>query len=169
MSQYSKVPFFFPLPNPRITAIEDQLTAITIALFGLLLFLLSAVPLHHNIVRPQVSVTDPYGSDVFSGRPDENFDLWVDRFNRLAQANRWTAAQKRQIVPSFFRGYAETAYNSIPLDTRTDDQFTYDVLVDRMRRRFVPEGSAELHGQTLHNRRQQPGESVTNYAIEIQH
>src|SRR3569832_2016997 len=37
-----------------------------------------------------------------------------------------------------------------------------------MRRRFVPEGSAELHGQTLHNRRQQPGESVTNYAIEIQ-
>src|SRR3569832_503829 len=168
MAQDSKPSTSISLPNPRITAIEDQLTAITNVLQGLPLQPQPAVPQHHNIVRPQVSVTDPNGSEVFSGRPDENFELRVDRFNRLAQANRWTAAQKRQIVPSFFRGYAETAYNSIPLDTRTDDQFTYDVLVDRMRRRFVPEGSAELHGQTLHNRRQQPGESVTSYAIEIQ-
>src|SRR3569832_1326289 len=95
MAQDSKAPFP-PLPNPRITAIEDQLTALTNALQGLPLQPQPAVPLHHNIVRPQVSDTDPYGSEVFSGRPDENFDLWVDRFNRLAQANRWTAAHKRQ-------------------------------------------------------------------------
>src|SRR3569832_2816290 len=120
MAQDSQTPFSNTMPNPSITAIEDQLTAINNALQGLLLQPQPAIPLHHNIVSPQVSVTDPYGSEVFSGRPDENFDLWVDRFNRLAQANRWTAAQKRQIVPSFFRGYAETAYNSIPLDTRTD-------------------------------------------------
>src|SRR3569832_1095792 len=96
MAQDSKVPFSNPLPNPRITAIEDQLTAITNALQGLPLLPQPAVPLHHNIVRPQESVTDPYGSEVFSGRPDENFDLWVDRFNRLAQANRWTAALRRK-------------------------------------------------------------------------
>src|SRR3569832_314581 len=101
MAQDSKVPFP-TLPNPRITAIEDQLAALTNALQGLPLQPQHAVPLHQNLVRPQVSVTDPYGSEGFSGRPDENFELWVDRFNRLAQANRWTAALKRQIVPSFF-------------------------------------------------------------------
>src|SRR3569833_1862134 len=106
MAQDSNVPFSNTLPNPRIMAIEDQLTTITNTLQGLPLQPQPAVPLHHNIVRPQVSqvtVTNPYRSEVFSGRPDENFDLWVDRFNRLAQANRWTNKQKRQKEPSFFR------------------------------------------------------------------
>src|SRR3569832_1328331 len=102
MAQDSKTPFSNPLPNPRITAIEDQLTAITNTLQGLPLQPQPAIPLHHNIVRPQVLVTDPYGSEVFSGRLNNNFDLWVDRFNRLALANRWTEIQNRQIVPSFF-------------------------------------------------------------------
>ena len=108
MAQDSKTPFSNTLPNPRITAIEDQLTAITNTLQGLLLQPQPAVPLHHYIVRPQVSVTDPYGSEVFSGQLDKNFDLWVDWFIRLARTNRWTDIQKRQFVLFFFWGYAET-------------------------------------------------------------
>src|SRR3569832_220716 len=107
MSTNLKATFANSQPHSCLSAIDDQLTIITQALQGLPFQPQPAVPLHHNVVRPQVSITDPYGLEVFSSWLDENFNLWIDCFNRLAQANRWTDMQKRQKVPSFLRGYVE--------------------------------------------------------------
>src|SRR3569832_1440800 len=103
--------------------------------------------LHLNVDQPTpicTSATDASRHEFFTGHADENFDLWLDRLNRLVQANNWDAAQKRLMVPTFFRDFAETAYNSIPLATRTG--LTFDQLTDMLRQRFVPEDSADFYG-----------------------
>src|SRR3569832_1661942 len=70
------------------------------------------------------------------------------------------------MVPTFFRDFAETANNSIPLATRTG--LTFDQLTDMLRQRYVPEDSAEFYGNQLHGRDQKPGEKVLTYALDIQ-
>jgi len=110
--------------------------------------------------------TDAPSNEFFYGRSDENFLLWVDRFNRLAQANGWDDKRKRLTIPTCFRGFAELAYNAIPLDIRTEMKF--NDLVERLTERFVPADNAELKGYLLHNRRQGTSEPVLTYALEIQ-
>jgi len=109
---------------------------------------------------------DTPSNDFFYGRSDENFPLWIDRFNCIAQANGWDDKKKRLTIPMYFRGFAELAYNAIPLDVRTDLKFSD--LVDRLSERFVPTDNAEMGAYLLHNRKQGPSEPVLKYALDIQ-
>jgi len=102
-------------------------------------------------------------NDYFFGRSDDNFELWIDRFNRLSQANGWDDKKKRLLIPTYFRRFAEVAYNTIPLADRT--ALDYKHLVDNMRERFVPTGHKEVKAMQLHTRRQRPQESVLNFAL----
>jgi len=90
----------------------------------------------------------------------------VDRFNRLAQANGWDDKRKKLTIPTYFRGFAELAYNAIPLDIRTEMKF--NDLVERLSERFLHADNAELKGYLLHNRRQGTSEPVLTYALGIQ-
>lgn len=37
----------------------------------------------------------------FAGKPEEDPEDWMDRFERIADANEWDAARKLQIVPAY--------------------------------------------------------------------
>jgi len=102
----------------------------------------------------------------FRGRSDENFDLWLDRFNRHAQAAYWTDEDKRKILPALLRDAAEVIFQGIPIADRPT--MTFDELVVTLRSRFDPAHAAEIRSAQLHHRRQQPGESVLYFSIGIQ-
>jgi len=80
--------------------------------------------------------------DFFYGRSGENFNLWLDRFNRYAQAAEWTEEYKRQLLPKFLRGAAEVVFGGIPADERADLDF--DQVVAILRTRFSPAHSSEI-------------------------
>jgi len=91
----------------------------------------------------------------FSGRSDENLNLWLDRFNRYGQAYDWSDDDKRKILPALLRDAAEVIFNGIPVAQRT--AMSFDDLVDALRQRFNPAHSAEVKSSQLHTRKQLPG------------
>jgi len=104
--------------------------------------------------------------DFFRGRTGENFSLWLDRFNRNAQAWSWTADDKRAVLPSYLRDAAETVFNGIPLEER--ELMTFDEIVTLLRTRFNPAHASEIKSSELHNRRQRIGEPVLDFSVCIQ-
>jgi len=105
-------------------------------------------------------------TDFYYGRSGDNFDIWLDRFDRYGQALEWTDNYKRTVLPTFLRGPAEIVFNGIPADRRSN--LTYNQLTDFLRSRFNPAHTMELRSAELHTRRQHIGEPVQDYAINIQ-
>uniref|UniRef100_A0A915K506 Retrotransposon gag domain-containing protein n=1 Tax=Romanomermis culicivorax TaxID=13658 RepID=A0A915K506_ROMCU len=104
--------------------------------------------------------------DFFHGRTGENFNLWLDRFNRYGQAQEWTDDYKRAILPTFLWDAAEVIFNGIPMAQQT--AMTFEQLVTMLHARFSPAHAAELKASELHNRRQFHGESILDYSVVIQ-
>lgn len=106
------------------------------------------------------------GFDFFAGRSGENFDTYIDRFNRQSQANGWDETQKRLVLPSLLREAAETVYRNIPSELK--QQMNYGDLVESLRNRFKPAQACEIKNAELQTRIQRPNETVMEYAVAIQ-
>jgi len=121
-------------------------------------------------IQQQLTATVPATPKVdqsyFYGRTGENFHIWLDRFNRFAQASNWTTDDQRRILPMYLRDAAEVILNGIPPADRTAMDF--DQLVAALRARFNVAHVAELKSSQLRSRRQLPGESVLDYSVSIQ-
>lgn len=99
----------------------------------------------------------------FSGTIGENFEDWIKHFERLAQANRWEDDRKRDVLPFYLRGGAETIYDEIPQDNRR----TYNNLINELRAKLRPSQLSDLRSVELHSRSQGPRESVAEYSQAI--
>ncbi len=100
----------------------------------------------------------------FSGNVTDNFDEWLKRFNRLAQANNWVDDRKKNILPYYLVGSAEQVYDN----TTQAQRATFDALVAALKDKFKPAQLSDLRSVELHSHCQGAKESVGDFAQAIQ-
>jgi len=87
---------------------------------------------------------------TFAGAPHEDVDLWLRRFTHNATIHKWNDQKKLNVFVSKLSGNAEQFLFSLPDSVKTS---------------YVTEFSLQ---EQLRTRNHRPGESVVQYANEIQ-
>lgn len=99
---------------------------------------------------------------TFSGRPEEDVESFLGRFDRAAEANRWTATTKAVQLPCYLRANAADWY-----ERQVREFATYSDLVTALRVTFKDIAGPERSYAALLNREQDIGESPLSYLQEV--
>lgn len=99
---------------------------------------------------------------TFAGRPQEDVDAFLGRFDRAAEANRWTANTKAVQLPCYLRGSAADWY-----ERQAVAPANYSELANALRATFRDTAGAERSYAALLSREQEVGEAPLSYLQEI--
>ena len=95
-------------------------------------------------------------------------DYWA-HFQSMMDLNRWSSAEATQHLAGSLRDGACRVLYPRPLNRDgTERQFTLHELVDRLNRKYGPDGLAENYLALLKARRQQRGETLQELADDIE-
>ena len=103
----------------------------------------------------------------FSGDAQDNGETfldWHEQFDNIAKLVGWDDHWKLVHLTSNLRGTAASFYRSCGVDVRSQ----YKCLVEAMKRRFTPVHLTAVQTQLFHARLQGEGETVEQFAQEIQ-
>ena len=98
----------------------------------------------------------------FTGK--ESWNVWLNRFNDVAQLKGWTNQEKLAEVLPRLQGIAgEFVYDQLPAATRQN----YGLLIEELNTRFQMVETPKSYSAKFNNRTQKPGESVTEFAADL--
>ena len=100
----------------------------------------------------------------FRGDYGGSFDEFFEHFELLARANDWPDAEKLVKLPWFLRGNALDVYRELPVDVKQN----YGTLRRELAKKLQPPQMGRFYARELHQRKQQPGELVVDYARALQ-
>ena len=89
---------------------------------------------------------------------------WFEQFENIATLVGWDAHWRLVHLTSNLRGTAAVFYRSCRVEARSQ----YDSLVEALKRRFMPVRLTAVQTQLFHNRQQAEGETVEQFAQELQ-
>ena len=111
----------------------------------------------------------------FTGSPHDDFEVFLDRYLMVAEAEDWTDTQRLKKLPIFFSGIAEQKWNSVPRAEKA--RWTWAAAVNgvlpaghiltNLRSLFEDTGERARHATLLWERTQKVGEGVATYALEL--
>ena len=110
------------------------------------------------------SVEHPRRARLFYGHPEESFLEFLDDFEMVAHIEGWDAARKVRMLPGYLREAAERKYLELPQPTRDDWALLRQALTDT----FLSPSTTALFHLALSTWTQEPGESVTTYATDVE-
>ncbi len=116
------------------------------------------------VTENKEAVVSNFELKPFHANISDNFDEWLKRFNRLAQANNWADNRKKNILPYYLVGSAEQTYDN----TTQAEHATFAALVTALKEKFKPAQLSDLRSVELHSRFQGAKESVGDFAQAIQ-
>ena len=94
----------------------------------------------------------------YSGENPSDVRMYFRNFDKIADANNWTQARRKTILPAFLTGRAAQFLDSV--DTTN---MTFGQIKERMIEHFSPASESGLHWCTLERLYQQPGQTVDNF------
>lgn len=95
---------------------------------------------------------------------DESLDQFIREFERHASLAGWTGDVKRLQFEVHLTGRALRMYESLPAEKRLD----YNSARDALREQLQPVKLDSFKRSQFNSRRQQPGETVSDFAQDIQ-
>ena len=125
------------------------------------------IPHHLPPLAPYKGEMTPDAETTYKGEmtPDaETIDEWLERFSMLAEECRWTPRAKLLHLTSRLEKQAYAFYRSCIPQIKE----SYDRLAAELHKRFTPIRIQGVDTSLFHERKQKPGESVDQYAQELQ-
>eukprot|EP00058_Branchiostoma_floridae_P001195 XP_002586683.1 hypothetical protein BRAFLDRAFT_105490 [Branchiostoma floridae] len=101
--------------------------------------------------------------DRFLGNAEEDFPVWLGKFEIYADAHQYTPDVRVRILPTFLDGPALTYLQALDQDVRRD----YSKLLAALSQAFSQDRYTFTFRQSLAQRRRQPGESFMVFAAEL--
>ncbi|KAI8507260.1 hypothetical protein Bbelb_146400 [Branchiostoma belcheri] len=102
---------------------------------------------------------------AFLGNGDEDFPVWLTKFEVYADAHLYDATVRTRALPTFLDGPALTYFQSLPQETKHD----YQHLCQALSHAFSQDKYIFSFQQSLAQRKRQPGESLIVFASELKH
>ncbi|KAI8480272.1 hypothetical protein Bbelb_419750 [Branchiostoma belcheri] len=102
---------------------------------------------------------------AFLGNGDEDFPVWLTKFEVYADAHLYDATVRSRALPTFLDGPALTYFQSLPQETKHD----YQHLCQALSHAFSQDKYIFSFQQSLAQRKRQPGESLIVFASELKH
>lgn len=121
--------------------------------------------LHRNeggLLAAPVSVGPKLATPVFDGVTD--FNVFKIQFSTIAARNQWNDDDKAMVLLLSLRGVAATVLQTLPVSDRND----FATIMSALERRFGNEHSQHLLYLQLKSRVQQKGETIQEFAFEIE-
>ncbi|CAH1242393.1 Hypp6653 [Branchiostoma lanceolatum] len=100
----------------------------------------------------------------FLGKGEEDFHVWLGKFEVYADAHQYTPDVRARILPTFLDGPALTYFQSLQQDIRRD----YTNLLGMLSHAFSQDRFTFSFQQSLAQRKRQPGESFIVFAAELE-
>ncbi|XP_019628790.1 PREDICTED: leucine-rich repeat extensin-like protein 1 [Branchiostoma belcheri] len=102
---------------------------------------------------------------AFLGNGDEDFPVWLTKFEVYADAHLYDATVRTRALPTFLDGPALTYFQSLPQETNTTTRH----LCQALSHAFSQDKYIFSFQQSLAQRKRQPGESLIVFASELKH
>ena len=100
----------------------------------------------------------------YSGNSEaEPFEDWLEQFELVASVCNWEGRVKLANLVTRLQGQAYSFYRTCPAHQRT----SYESLTSALTKRFKPVRIKSVQSGLFHERKQQPKESVENYAQDL--
>lgn len=114
--------------------------------------------------RSSSTVTSPQREPpVFAGLRGDDVEEWLDLYNRVGSANRWTEAEKLSYLPFYLTSVAKTWYFN-----HETDFVDWSTFANKLRQIFgCSSGRSEAAKQKLAVRLQLAHESYTSYIEDV--
>jgi hypothetical protein len=141
----------------------EEAQALQPGLLDLLQEMTERLQAHKNQIAgapPRASGLQP---PVFHGSPTEDYDEWLQKFQRYATFNGWTPDQQLNGFVMFLSGSALRVYQRQTDKIRAD----LDALQDALRQVFVSPHQQFLRRQERNNRTQGPVEPLESYLDDV--
>ena len=141
----------------------EEAQALQPGLLDLLQEMTERLQAHKNQIAgapPRASGLQP---PVFHGSPTEDYDEWLQKFQRYATFNGWTPDQQLNGFVMFLSGSALCVYQRQTHKIRAD----LDALQDALRQVFVSPHQQFLRRQERNNRTQGPVEPLESYLDDV--
>jgi hypothetical protein len=102
----------------------------------------------------------------FNGSPDDDVTRYIEKFDRIAEANGWNEQDKLQVLPCYLGGAAADRYNLFD-KTPPDGVSRWQHTTDKLKQAFKKPGEIDLFDVQLRNRLQGAGEPVQSYYFAV--
>ena len=101
---------------------------------------------------------------VFNGETyTVSFTEFIDKFQLVAQARKWSSEQRALWLPGYLQGYALEVYRQFSNTIKAD----FHALIDALETKFnIPDG-AQYAALEMRSRTLEPGEGITEFAAEL--
>ena len=106
--------------------------------------------------------------EAYGGQVTEDLNSWVEKFRSIAALNEWSEEDKARLLQLHLTGASLTFYHTLPGPTKIHIDTAVEALHPALHAHFDdgPAGNA-LH-ITLHNRKQLPNETVSQYTDDLE-
>ncbi|RWS22967.1 hypothetical protein B4U80_07831 [Leptotrombidium deliense] len=102
--------------------------------------------------------------EQYNGHKRRDLMQFIDDFETLSDANRWSEETKIKKLQLYLRESARDWYDCYVKDTNK----TWEEVLDSLKENFLPANTDRFLKEQIRSRSQYPGESVTNYILTKQ-
>ena len=111
--------------------------------------------------KPSYGVRKP---EAYGGQVTEDLNSWVEKFRSIAALNKWSEADKARLLQLYLTCAALTFYHTLPGPTKNH----FDTAVEALRSHFDDGPARNALHITLHNLKQLPKETVSQYTDDLE-
>ena len=119
-----------------------------------------------NVISRSIDTGKQAKPEIFHGRPGEDVNAWIFKFNIAAKSNGWDEGKMFAKLPAFLSDSALDFYALVILE----DEMTYfncDRVFRALREKFLPSDYEQVVREELENLKQ-GSESVSAFVLKIQ-
>ena len=118
-----------------------------------------------NVLEQKLETGKPAKPDVFRGKPGEDINSWIFKFNIAAKSNGWNEQKKMLKLPSFLGDNALDYYALVLME----DELNYDssdAIISALKEKFLPSNYEHVLREELENLKQ-GSESVSSFLLTV--